>query len=202
MPTKTFGNLDKEKRMRVLKAAKKEFSRVPLDKVVVANIVRDAKIPRGSFYQYFESVDDLYMYLIKYMYGVDKKKFIRCMEQTKGDFYEALKLNFSNMIDKLTVEENRQFRINTILTLFNCKNETTREGIISVINNQDGYINPNELPIEVKNKNKILQVLDIIKMVGKQCLQKFISSETNAEDAKNSYNHYIDLLKTDFKNTL
>ena len=51
MPTKTFMNLSKEKRLRILKAAKKEFSRVPLDKAIIANIVKDAKIPRGSFYQ-------------------------------------------------------------------------------------------------------------------------------------------------------
>ena len=44
MPTRTFLNLPKEKRLRVLRAAKKEFSRVPLEKAVIANIVKDADI--------------------------------------------------------------------------------------------------------------------------------------------------------------
>lgn len=202
MPTRTFINLSKEKKLRILKAAKKEFSRVPLEKAIIANIVKDAKIPRGSFYQYFESIEDLFMYLINYMYGVDKKKFVKCMQETNGDFYEALKLNFSNLIDRLTVEENRQFRINTISTLFNSKNEETKEELIYTINKADNYIDPEDLPIEVKNKKGVAKVLDIIKMISKQCTQKFISNGSNAEEVKSNYNNYIDLVKTGFGNTL
>ena len=73
MPTKTFFNLPKEKRIRILKAGKKEFSRVPLEKAVIANIAKDASIPRGSFYQYFSSLEDLFSYIIDYMYGFNKK---------------------------------------------------------------------------------------------------------------------------------
>ena len=202
MPTKTFMNLSKEKRLRILKAAKKEFSRVPLDKAIIANIVKDAKIPRGSFYQYFESIEDLFVYLIEYMYGVDKKKFIRCMQETNGDFYEALKLNFSNFIDRLKVEENKQFRINTLSTLLTCKNDLSRADIISTINKVDDFIDPEALPIEVKNKKGVAKVLDIIKMIGKQCTEKFISNSTDADEIKHNYNQYIDIVKTGFSNTI
>ena len=202
MPTRTFINLPKEKKLRILKAAKKEFSRVPLEKAIIANIVKDAKIPRGSFYQYFESIEDLFMYLINYMYGVDKKKFIKCMQEANGDFYEALKLNFSNLIDRLAVEENRQFRINTISTLFNAKNEETKEELIATINRADNYIDPEDLPVELKNRKGIAKVLDIIKMISKQCTQRFISNGDNAEEAKHNYNNYIDLVKAGFGNTL
>ena len=74
MPTQTFLKLNKEKKIRILKAAKKEFSRVSIDKAIIANIAKDAGIPRGSFYQYFSSVEDLYMYLIDYLYNSKKKK--------------------------------------------------------------------------------------------------------------------------------
>lgn len=202
MPTKTFMNLSKEKRLRILKAAKKEFSRVPLDKAIIANIVKDAKIPRGSFYQYFESIEDLFVYLIEYMYGVDKKKFVRCMQETNGDFYEALKLNFSNFIDRLKVEENKQFRINTLSTLLTSKNDLSRADIISTINKVDDFIDPEALPIEVKNKKGVAKVLDIIKMIGKQCTEKFISNSTDADEIKHNYNQYIDIVKTGFSNTI
>ena len=122
MPTRTFTNLPKEKRVRILRAAKKEFSRVPLEKAVIANIVKDAEIPRGSFYQYFENIDDLFIYLINYMYGIDQKRFTKYVEEKNGDVYEALKLKFSKEIDKLTSEENRQFRINVFFRFFSCSN--------------------------------------------------------------------------------
>jgi len=54
MPTETFFNLPKEKQRRILDAAKKEFSRTSLKEASIANVIKDAEIPRGSFYQYFK----------------------------------------------------------------------------------------------------------------------------------------------------
>ena len=54
MPTNTFFNLPAEKKHKILKAANKEFARVPLEQASIKNIVEDAEIARGSFYQYFE----------------------------------------------------------------------------------------------------------------------------------------------------
>ena len=62
MPTSTFLNLPDPKRERVLDAAMDEFSQRNVEHAKVSNIVRLAGIPRGSFYQYFLSMDDLYVY--------------------------------------------------------------------------------------------------------------------------------------------
>ena len=37
---------------------------MPIEKALISNIIRDAGIPRGSFYQYFEDIDDAYYYVI------------------------------------------------------------------------------------------------------------------------------------------
>ena len=166
MPTRTFTNLPKEKKIRILKAAKKEFSRVPLEKAVIANIVKDAKIPRGSFYQYFDSIEDLFTYLINYMYGIDCRKFLKLLEENNNDFYETLKISFANKIDRLSIEENRQFRINTITTLFNCQKES-RSDVFDAIEKSDISIDLDMYPCEVKNSVST-KVLDIIKMIGKE----------------------------------
>ncbi len=49
MPTDTFFHLPPEKQKRILNAAKKEFSRLPLKDASIANIIKDAEIPRGVF---------------------------------------------------------------------------------------------------------------------------------------------------------
>lgn len=59
MPKETFLKLPKEKIEKIIKAAKKEFERVPIEQASIKNIVEDAEIARGSFYQYFESKEDL-----------------------------------------------------------------------------------------------------------------------------------------------
>ena len=46
MPTDTFFHLPPEKQKRILNAAKKEFSRLPLKDASIANIIKDAEIPR------------------------------------------------------------------------------------------------------------------------------------------------------------
>ena len=71
MPTDTFFHLPLDKQKRILSAAKKEFSRVPLKDASIANIIKDAEIPRGSFYQYFENKEDLYYY---YFHTLKKKQ--------------------------------------------------------------------------------------------------------------------------------
>lgn len=59
VPKETFFNLAEEKKEKIINAAKKEFKRVPLEQASIKNIVEDAGIARGSFYQYFESKEDL-----------------------------------------------------------------------------------------------------------------------------------------------
>ena len=59
MPKETFVKLPEEKKDKIIKAAKKEFERVPFEQTSIKNIANDAEIARGSFYQYFESKEDL-----------------------------------------------------------------------------------------------------------------------------------------------
>lgn len=65
MPKDTFYNLDEEKKNRVLDAALEEFGNRSFHQATVGVIVEKADIPKGSFYQYFESKKDLYRHLIE-----------------------------------------------------------------------------------------------------------------------------------------
>ena len=64
MPTQTFFRLPEEKRERLTAAAWKEFSTTRFSEASINRIVREAQIPRGSFYQYFEDKEDLFIFLI------------------------------------------------------------------------------------------------------------------------------------------
>lgn len=64
MPKDTFLNLSEDKKNKIINAAKKEFSRVPIEEASIKNIVEEAEIARGSFYQYFESKEDLLKYIL------------------------------------------------------------------------------------------------------------------------------------------
>lgn len=64
MPKPTFTNLPPAKRDRIIDAALDEFAAHPLQSASVNRIVRAAGIAKGSFYQYFEGLEDLYRYLM------------------------------------------------------------------------------------------------------------------------------------------
>ena len=64
MPSATFYNLPEEKRERLLRAAREEFSRVPYESASVNRIIQSAGIPRGSFYMYFTDKEELFGHLM------------------------------------------------------------------------------------------------------------------------------------------
>jgi len=65
VPTPTFLKLPAAKQERVLAAAVHEFSQRNVEQAVISNIVKQAGIPRGSFYQYFANKEDLYVYMFE-----------------------------------------------------------------------------------------------------------------------------------------
>ncbi len=66
VPKKTFLNLNRQKQERIISSSISVFSAKPFDHVTVKDIVEAAQIPRGSFYQYFDDLVDLYLHLIEY----------------------------------------------------------------------------------------------------------------------------------------
>lgn len=65
MPTATYFNLPDEKRSRIFQAAVNEFAKRNIDAASLANIVTEARISRGSIYQYFRDKEDLYIHVIE-----------------------------------------------------------------------------------------------------------------------------------------
>ena len=63
MPKETFFNLKEDKQQRILQAALHEIAENGYDKASVTRIVKHAGIATGSFYQYFEDMDDLFMHV-------------------------------------------------------------------------------------------------------------------------------------------
>lgn len=64
MPNKTFFNLSDEKRCRIIDAALQEFAAHSFNEASINRIIKNADIPKGSFYQYFKNKEDLYLYFL------------------------------------------------------------------------------------------------------------------------------------------
>ena len=64
MPKQTFLNLPEEKRNTIIHAAIEEFAEYGLENASTNRIVANSGISKGSFYQYFEDKQDVFMYLL------------------------------------------------------------------------------------------------------------------------------------------
>lgn len=64
MPKKTFFNVSDEKRRRIVDAALQEFAAHSFNEASTNRIIKNAGIPKGSFYQYFKNKEDLYLYFL------------------------------------------------------------------------------------------------------------------------------------------
>jgi len=117
MPNETFFNLPKEKQKRILKAAKKEFSQSALKDASIANVVKEADISRGSFYQYFEDMEDLYLYYFHSLGKDNHKQFLIRLRQHQGDLFTTFEEFFSNWIEEIFNGENVLFYKNLFTSL-------------------------------------------------------------------------------------
>ena len=74
MPKITFFNLNIEKKEKIKRAIINEFSKNTISKASISNIVEEAQIPRGSFYQYFEDKEDALKYIIDEFIKFEKEE--------------------------------------------------------------------------------------------------------------------------------
>ena len=100
MPKSTFYNLNKEKREKIEKALKNEFTKHTFEKASISNIIEEAKIPRGSFYQYFEDKEDALKYIIEDFVNDEKEKIKELLIQNKGDIFVTTLDLYSYFVDK------------------------------------------------------------------------------------------------------
>jgi AcrR family transcriptional regulator len=83
MPTATFYRLPSDKQQRIFRAAVKEFSRSHYSEASINQIIKNAGIPRGSFYQYFEGKEDIFIYVLEEISREKLEVFAQAIEKAK-----------------------------------------------------------------------------------------------------------------------
>lgn len=89
-------NLDEGKKKRIIECAFDEFAARDFENAKLSNIIKNAKISRGSLYQYFEDKTDLYLYLIDL---ASKKK----LEYIDEHFENPMDLPFIELFKKMYI---------------------------------------------------------------------------------------------------
>ncbi|SFA94251.1 transcriptional regulator, TetR family [Lentibacillus halodurans] len=196
MPKQTFYNLPEEKKQTLIAAVEKEFSRVPLYKASISNIVKGAGIPRGSFYQYFDDKEDAFFFLLNDLSSRRKDHFVHLLKTHDGDLIEAITVFFQTAI---TEGENFNFMKNTFLNM-TYKIEDSFLRVFSDKKNSEEFkeISPfiDKRKLNLSDEKEFFHVMQILmSVVVRNFVEKFAR---NLSDEEVMYNFKVEmnLLKT------
>lgn len=94
MPKPTFFRLDEEKKNKIIDAGIHEFSSVPLHEASISNIIKEADIPRGSFYQYFSGKEDFFYYVLELVRKEPENRLLKIFDSCNGDIFKTFDTYF------------------------------------------------------------------------------------------------------------
>jgi AcrR family transcriptional regulator len=198
MPKQTYFHLSKDKQETLIAAAKKEFSRVPLHEASVANIIKSAGIPRGSFYQYFEDKEDLFYFLLNQLAEKSNRRFISVLMDKNGDLFETFIATFQFLLEVHRDQEHKNFFKNVYLNM-NYKHEKTLANDVYEETQKTQYFNIIKLidtsKLNVHDEQELHHVLKILMGVTFQNLVQLFVKEYSNEEALKNYLVQLDLLK-------
>lgn len=194
MPKETFFNLNIEKRNKIEKAIEHEFGRTTFEKASISNIIEEAKIPRGSFYQYFEDKEDAISYVVKKYMDIEKQYMKKILKENKGDLFESFLKIFDYMTDKAKREEKIDLYKNIMkeikksnITIF--EETMPKKEIDEIINLIDCK------SLNVKSNKELKYVLQILSTITKSAEIRTNGGKENKEEAKKELMEQFEILK-------
>lgn len=194
MPKETFYNLEEQKKKTIIDAAKIEFTDNELHKARVSNIIKEAGIPRGSFYQYFEDIDDLYYYIIDDSFDEIFKEGYKHSERT-NDIFEYIKLTFEVDYHAYSNENRHRFMKNVFKSIganieyIQHHNNRRNDYIQTVLGRMD------LTKIRINDEKELVKLYEFLQHIKRQVIQGTLMKNLSFEEAKNELEWHLEILK-------
>lgn len=99
MPKSTFYRISEDKQKRIINAARNEFLSVPYSEVSINKIIKEADIPRGSFYQYFDGKEDLLQCVLEEHKNNLFQMLMVQIEKFDGNMFQCIENNIDRIIE-------------------------------------------------------------------------------------------------------
>lgn len=199
MIKKTFYNLPEEKRQRIIDAIMKEFSSSSSEKISINQIIKNANISRGSFYQYFDDKVDLIEVMTKKFAEISLEKANSILENANGDiFYTYAKL--FDIIAELGENEKHKVILKNILNNIKANDNLISEymynrfdgcnfiyGITTLFNTEN---------LKYKEEKDVIYLSQILSQVLKNAIFDHFVLGEDCETIKNSYLRKLEIIKS------
>ncbi len=194
MPKETFFNLKLDKREKIETALVNEFSRTTFEKASISNIIEEAQIPRGSFYQYFEDKEDAVKYIMQKYAKLEKEKLYNLLIETNGDIFETTLKMYDYIIE---VSRNEKY-------LKICKNimQELRKNNVNVFEQVPSEKEQNELNkiidtsnLNIHKKDDLNYIMKILMTITRTVILEAISNQITKEQGRIELERKLEILK-------
>lgn len=194
MPKDTFMNLNEEKREKVEKAMEKEFARATFEKASVSRIVKDAEIPRGSFYQYFEDKEDAIRYIVQKHISLEHKMMYELLLQTQGDIFDMAVLVFEKMTNETKETDKRELYKNIMKEIKKNNIDIFDENLkFDDLEQVKSIIDKNNLNIQQEDSLKY--IMKILVNITRSAVIEVIDNKVSIEQGKADLQEQLKILK-------
>ena len=193
MPKETFFNLNPEKRRKIEEAILEEFSKTPIEKASISNIIINANIPRGSFYQYFEDKEDAIKYIIENFIETEQKKMCEILKSTNGNIFDASLSIFDHIIERAMIPEKFKLYKNIFSELRRNNTNFFKVKKENLKNNMELCINKEMFKFE--NDEELYSFLEIVNCITRIAILDVVSKRKTDKDAKENLKRQLDMLK-------
>ena len=169
MPKETFYRLPDEKRERIMAAAEREFIENSFEAASINRIIKEAAIPRGSFYQYFEDKKDIFLYIVS-THKNEAFGFVESfIKDSDGDVFSFMRKAIDFMISAECSEKVEGMkRIFSQPWVFDMIVSDTMKGKQEEANTPKGimfkYIDKNQLNVE--NDDELIALINIFASIS------------------------------------
>lgn len=203
-----LGNMEEEKRNRIINSAIDEFAKLPYDKASTNNIVKNAGISKGLLFHYFGNKQDLYEKLTEFVLRTLLEQITAQIDWDETDIFERIK---QIVIFKIKLGQQYPKMFDFVLNMLSDSRAKSVEEIMAIYEKYG--VNVGSLLNDVYTKNidftkftdqkSIDKSINIIRWTLEKYAEENFMMVTDLEDfdftqAAEAIDVYIDVLKKAF----
>ena len=196
MPTQTFYNLAEEKRQRIFNAIYMELKRVSFPEMSINQVVKNAGIPRGSFYQYFENKNDAFDFVEESSSKI-KESVINRISTVHGDIFELCETVFDEII-QAGKDKNIREIVDHVVPYVNMNKLEPLSHYIENMEREKRFLACSSLGIgnlNIKDENELMDIIGVIEALFQSALPQIISEDKNTAELKERFCRRLNVVK-------
>jgi len=192
VPTTTYNNLSDDKKARLIKAGRREFTKHSLQTSSLNSILKRAEIPKGSFYAYFQDKEEFYWYILNDVIRPRISSYESLLSEFEGDLFLIEEIHLQEMIHLLKDYEFSGLLRNMFLYSYHdVRHKVFDHSEVSFALMYSIHIRHKKHFYKVKNEQEFHAFYDLLTNMAHACIFGIVSNSYSEDYAINLYQKQI-----------